>query len=30
MTGLEWFALAVLGAIAAGVGLGLLSMRRKK
>jgi ABC-type proline/glycine betaine transport system permease subunit len=30
MTGLEWFALAVLGAVAVGVGLGLICARRKK
>lgn len=28
MTGLEWFSLAVLGAVAVGVGLGLLQMRK--
>jgi hypothetical protein len=30
MTGLEWFALAVLGAIAVGVGLGFLSGRERR
>jgi hypothetical protein len=30
MTGLEWFAVAVLGAAAAGVGLGLLFSKERR
>ncbi|WP_366146086.1 LPXTG cell wall anchor domain-containing protein [Paraburkholderia sp.] len=30
MTGIEWLALSILGAVAVGVGLGVLHARRKK